>query len=395
MAVFKRGKVYHYEFSLQGHRYRGSTKRTNRQAAQTVESVTRNRLLNSIQGVPTPTAIPTLSEFADRFLGWAESNLSTSTVKLHRINIALLKRFYRGQLLTQIDRQSVEDFKSWRAGMNRHNAKEPVSLATVNRNLTTLKRIFNSADAMGIHVPNPVRHVKFLRESPGRMRVLTVEEIEKYLEHATGDLKDFAILASETGCRPAEILGLHARDLNTQERYVFIAGTKTPKSRRIVPLTAQAFEVLDRRSRESSNGFIFPFRRPKTKNHEMLHIESLRKAHDALIAKHFAEDPFTLYTFRHTLATRLVQAGVELPVIGKLLGHSDLSTTLRYIHPAKQAKIDAVERLQKYVQLAREFSGITVEVVSGDVVDEAMDYPQNHPQRQVNGGFSIQSSALE
>jgi integrase len=390
MAVFKRGKVYHYEFSLQGRRYRGSTKRTNRQAAQTIESVTRNRLLNSIQGVPTPTAIPTLGEFADRFLGWAESNLSRSTVKLHRINIVLLKRFYRGQLLTQIDRQSVEDFKSWRAGMKRHNAKGSISPATVNRNLTTLKRIFNFADAMGLHVPNPVRHVKFLREGPGRMRVLSLEEIEQYVANSTGDLKDFAILASETGCRPAEILGLHARDLNTQERYVYIAGTKTAKSRRIIPLTTQAFEVLARRSRESSNGFIFPVRRPKTKNHEVLHIESLRKAHDALIAKHFADAPFTLYTFRHTFATRLVQSGVELPVIAELLGHSDISTTIRYIHPAQQLKIDAVDRLQKYVAIAKEFHGLVVEAVEGDA-----SYPHNPPQRPAEEGFVTRVSYVQ
>jgi integrase len=390
MAVFKRGKVYHYEFSLQGHRYRGSTKRTDRQAAQTVESVTRTRLLNSIQGVPTPTAIPTLGEFADRFLGWAESNLSRSTVELHRINIALLKRFYRGHLLTEVDRQSVEGFKSWRAAMKRKNAKGLVSPATVNRNLTTLKRIFSFAEAMGLNIPNPVKHVKFLREGPGRMRVLTVEEMEKYVEHAKGNLKDFAILASETGCRPGEILGLHARDLDTQERHVYIAGTKTAKSRRIIPLTTQAFEVLARRSRESSNGFIFPVQRPKTKNHEVLHISSFKKGHSAIIAKHFVDAPFTLYAFRHSFATRLVQSGVELSVIGELLGHSSLSTTCRYIHPAKQAKIDAVDRLQKYVQLAREFDGITVELVEGDA-----DYPQKSPHRPAEEGFAVQASYVE
>ena len=58
MAVSKRGRIYQYEFELGGRRYRGSTKRTNRQDALKVEATQRTRLLNSIQGIPNPTAVP-------------------------------------------------------------------------------------------------------------------------------------------------------------------------------------------------------------------------------------------------------------------------------------------------------------------------------------------------
>src|ERR1017187_8411686 len=159
MAVSKRGHVYHYEFELGGHRYRGSTKRTNRQDALKVEATHRTRLLNSIQGIPNPTAVPTFAEFADQFLNWANTNLANATVALHRVNIDRLKQFFRGKLINEIDRKSAEEFKVWRAGQKRKNAEGKVSGATVNRSLTTLKRIFNHADAMGLNVRNPVRHV--------------------------------------------------------------------------------------------------------------------------------------------------------------------------------------------------------------------------------------------
>jgi integrase len=352
MAVSKRRRVYHYEFELNGRRYRGSTKRRNKQAAQTVESIIRTRLLDTTQGVPRPSDIPTFAEMADQFLAWAKTNLAPATVKLHRVNIAKLKKFYKGKLLTEIDQKSVEEFKVWRAGQKRENGEGKVSGATVNRNLTTLKRIFNYADAMELNVRNPVRPVPFFKEA-GRVRALTFEEVDKYLAAAKGDLKDFAVLAVETGARPMELLALHKKDVHLAEGYVSLPGTKTRKAHRDVPLSKDAKEVLERRIAASSNGYIFPVRRPKTKNKEVDHISSLKGAHERVIKDCFPDDPFTAYTFRHTYGTRHAQAGTELPVLAELMGHAEIQTTMIYVHASKKMKIEATEKLQAYVEAAK------------------------------------------
>jgi hypothetical protein len=73
MAVSKHSRIYHCEFELGGRRYRGSTKR---QDALKVEATKRTRLLNSLQEIPNPTAVPTFAEFADQFLKWTEANLA-------------------------------------------------------------------------------------------------------------------------------------------------------------------------------------------------------------------------------------------------------------------------------------------------------------------------------
>src|SRR5271157_5543240 len=140
MAVSKRGRIYHYEFELGGRRYRGSTKRTNRQDALKVEATKRTRLLNSLQDIPHPTAVPTFAELADQFLKWAKVNLAKATVVLHRVNIDRLQQFFRGKLINEIDRKSVEEFKVWRADQKRKNAKSKVAGATVNRNLQHASR---------------------------------------------------------------------------------------------------------------------------------------------------------------------------------------------------------------------------------------------------------------
>ena len=296
--------------------------------------------------------MPTFAEFADQFLKWAKINLAEATVVLHRVNIDRLKQFFRGKLINEIDRKSAEEFKVWRAGQKRKNADSKVSGATVNRCLTTLKRIFNHADAMGLNVRNPVKHVPYFKET-GRIRALTLEEVDKYLAAAKGDLRDFAILATETGGRPNELLALHKDDVHLAEGYVSLPGTKNVRAQRDVPLTDDAKEVLQRRTAKSPNGYIFPVRRPKTKNPEVKHIGSLKKAHERIIEDDFKDDPFTIYTFRHTYGTRHSQAGTELPVLAELMRHSNIQTTMIYVHAARKQKIEATAKLQAYVEAAR------------------------------------------
>ena len=113
--------------------------------------------------------------------------------------------------------------------------------------------------------------------------------------------------------------------------------------------------MLRRRSEESPNGYIFQVRRPKIKNKEVGHIESLKRAHERIIKKHFAEAPFVPYDFRHAFATRCVQAGVDLVTLAALLGHADVTITMKYVHVQKEQKIAVVGKLVKYVALAKKF----------------------------------------
>ena len=123
MAIFKRGRIYHYDFELNGHRYYGSTKRTSKQSAENVVAVLRRRILDGVQGVPNSKAMPPLSAFADRFLEWAKSNLSEATEQLHEINVVSLKRFFHGKLLTEITPEAGEEFKIWRASSSEEMEK--------------------------------------------------------------------------------------------------------------------------------------------------------------------------------------------------------------------------------------------------------------------------------
>jgi integrase len=59
---------------------------------------------------------------------------------------------------------------------------------------------------------------------------------------------------------------------------------------------------------------------------------------------------FRLYDFRHTFGSRMAMAGVDLPTLRELMGHSNITTTMRYIHPTPEHKRAAVEKLEHNVQ---------------------------------------------
>jgi len=122
-----------------------------------------------------------------------------------------------------------------------------------------------------------------------------------------------------------------------------------------------------------------------------LHIGSLKKAHELVIEKNFPNDPFTIYTFRHTYGTRHSQAGTELPVLAELMGHANIQTTMIYVHAARKQKIEATAKLQAFVEAARkakqlqekeetESVKLPVDEWGNPIYEDEARSPQNPPQ---------------
>ena len=150
----------------------------------------------------------------------------------------------------------------------------------------------------------------------------------------TQEQADIIRLLLLTGCRRSEIVGLRWSEVD-RDRLVLADGKTGP---RIVPLNTQARRILERRPRSASS-FVFPSprdpARPRSRNLAFWY----RARREAGIAD------VRLHDLRHTHASLAVMNGVPVRVVSRLLGHSDVRTTLRYAHLGEREIVEAAERV--------------------------------------------------
>ena len=209
-----------------------------------------------------------------------------------------------------------------------------------NHALDLLTQIINFAIARGHLETNPARDVN---RNPRRTftRFLSREEIarlHKVLDRQTRDSRreqaDIIRLLLLTGCRRSENLRLRWSEVD-RDRLVLADGKTGP---RIVPLNTPARCILDGRPRGGSP-FVFPSPRdpvrPRSRN--LAFWDRARR--EAGI------EDVRLHDLRHSHASHAVMNGVPVPVVSRLLGHSDVRSTLRYAHLGDRQIEAAAERV--------------------------------------------------
>jgi len=212
--------------------------------------------------------------------------------------------------------------------------------ATFNRYRAVLSLTFRIAQENGKCTSNPARIVKQKRENNAVDRYLSQEEEKNLrkaiLEHfpdSIGEV-DFAL---NTGLRLSEQYGLQSQNIDMQRRIITIKESKNGYIRR-VPINDVAFAVLqDKLEKCNGSDLVFTYRQDAP-------IKRVRKwFHKALqIAK---IENFTWHCMRHTFASRLVMAGVDIRTVQQLMGHRTIQMTCRYAHLAPEHQLDAVQRL--------------------------------------------------
>ncbi len=155
----------------------------------------------------------------------------------------------------------------------------------------------------------PVKHV----EKSGK--ALTVEEqkiLEPFFEQEKYKILKLYLL---TGCRPAEGLALKWEDVDYLNEIVHISGTKTKGSDRIIPLFKNLKEFLETVPKTGERIFDLTKDAVKGRVDDLEELTGVK---------------FNTYTLRHTFATRCVEAGIEMKVVSKWLGHTSIKTTANY-----------------------------------------------------------------
>ncbi len=206
-----------------------------------------------------------------------------------------------------------------------------------NKILMLIKAILNRAIEWDIIDYNPINKLKSIRTDKS-FHYFTKDELELLIDSAAEPLKSAIILLSQTGMRRGELFSLRWRDVNLKDKKITIKpydgfSTKSGKLRSI-PISDKLNEMLLKKKRASGDGYVCrPYPRENTLTDQFL-----------LLCRKLGIKG-RLHDLRHTFASHLAMAGVPIPAIKELLGHSDITTTMIYAHLSPEAHREAISRL--------------------------------------------------
>lgn len=215
-----------------------------------------------------------------------------------------------------------------------------------NRCLAILSKMFNLAELWGLRPDgsNPCRLIPKYPEKR-RERFLSLEEIKHLgdvLTQMEQDGKEMpsAILAIRlliyTGCRLNEIMTLQWGDVNLENRVLSLPDSKTGAKQ--VFLGRAACELLEKAPHLPDNPWVITGILPGRRLTDLQPFWQRVRARAGL-------SEVRIHDLRHTFASTAISAGHSLPIIGKLLGHTQVQTTARYAHLAAQPAIIAADSI--------------------------------------------------
>lgn len=341
MAVYKRGGKYWFDFVFQGKHIQRSTRQSDLKAARQMEAACRTALAKGEFGLVERKPAPVLKDFAQRFIDAIQVRCAEKprTIAFYAEKLTRLLEFepLASARLDKIDEALIESYVQYR--------RKQVAPGTVNRQLATLRRLLRLAQEWQV-----ISRVPRIRMLPGeRIRnfVLTHQQEQVYLEKAPQPLKDIALLLLDTGMRISEALNLQWADVRLEPAngskfgHLLVRAGKSKNARRNLSLTVRVRDMLKRRLDQSTSPWVFasPDGKPYL-------VTSLDHLHEKLRAALQHPSDFVLHSLRHTMLSRLGEAGADPFSIMRIAGHSSVTVSQRYVHPSPEVLERAFERLE-------------------------------------------------
>ena len=299
--------------------------------------------------IPLPLAArfnggPTVADLAERYL---EEHAAVRLKPRTRLRVHGMLDNHILPALGRLPLEAVE--RSHVVEFHQKLSDRPV---TANKSIKVLSHMYRLGEGWGL-VPegfNPCRSVEKYPER-SRERFLTDAEfarLGRVLDEAVngGAAPLAAVMAIRllmlTGCRKSEILTLRRKDVDLAAGELHLGDAKTGP--RAVQLSPTAVELLEALPRRKDSPWVFP----GNDRDGRLSAGGLDRVWQAVRTRAGLQD-VRMHDLRHSFASRALALGEPLPVIGKLLGHSDIETTARYAHLAQDSLHDTAERIAESI----------------------------------------------
>lgn len=230
--------------------------------------------------------------------------------------------FFDSVALEDLRKHHIKKYHILRIEQNATNA-------TVNREISFARASINCVNRdFELHLHNAFEDIKFV-EDDHIPNYLTFDQYKSLLlqckKMGYDDLHDFIVLLTMTGCRPNELLTLDWSNVHFEKRF-FIVRNCWSKSKRTLYkyLNDTAYQLLLERSQNKKGAWVFT----NTKTNKPM------GSYHKIFVKVRQELDFycTFYDLRHTYASWLVQGSVSIYTVKDLMGHTDISSTMRYAH---------------------------------------------------------------
>ncbi len=341
MALKQRGKnkVWWIDITCNGKRIRISTETNNIKLAEKIHAKVLMQIIEDKWFERLPGEKKTFGEMMERYMdGHSAINNAPSTHLRAKSTVKHLKHYFGDLTVSNIRPRDISAYKEARR-------KEGAAPKTVNNELIIMGHAFNLAMKEWEWVNlNPVSRVSKERVNNKRERWLTDKEEARLLNASPGWLQEIIVFAMHTGLRRGEILKLRWPLVNLPRRTFTILEQKN-KCVDTLPLNETAMKILTERNRVQSirSDFVF-FSKAGTQ----LDGDNLHRAFCKAKKKARLED-FRFHDLRHTFATRLVQAGVDIYKVQRLMRHKSPQMTQRYAHHYPESLRDGVAVLDDLV----------------------------------------------
>jgi len=361
-SIYKREDIWYIDVRANGRRIRkrvGTSKKVAELALRDAEvKIARDEFGFGSNNI-------SIDKFLDKYLEFSEANHASSTYKRYRAVVDHLRRYLRQKpeitMLSQIGAQELDEYKVFRKGEWVNPNGDPIEsdddktdytrkgarAHTINFEVGALRTTLYKAVEWGYLKDNPAKNIKRLKTNDSiPPRFLSKKECSTLLDNSPEPFKSIFHTFLNTAMRLAELENLEWSDIDFRRKKIKIRRKEFwhPKTgEREIPMNSSVLELLKKLRAENDksikSNFVFPDKEGG-KSKEKLRRQLIRIAEKAKI-----KDLTKIHSLRHTYASHLVMSGVDLPTVQKLLGHSDIQTTMIYSHLAPDHLADAVEKL--------------------------------------------------
>lgn len=283
--------------------------------------------------------LTTFNELADEYVDAFQTQKGFANHKAHVI--LDLRERYGDWKLSQITRKELEryrnDIKATPTPPGTAMAGTQRSDGTVNGYLSTFRHLLSKAVEWDMLEENPFTkgaRLAFKLDNQ-RKKYLSEDQIDDLLSESLPHLKPIVETALNTGMRRGELLGLKWDQVRNGQIYLEGCMCKSGKGRQI-PVNERLDEIFRelRQKNQLISAYVF------CDSHGRRYKEVTRSFKAA--CKRAGIEDFRFHDLRHTFASRLVMNGVNLKAIQELLGHANITMTMRYAHLSQAHLRDAV-----------------------------------------------------